>query len=297
MAVMFDSDIPSGIPAGATIVAGYVLGGDYDDLVARFPNALHVSIATRARDGGQWVQARVLDIETGDALPTDAPGWVEAMRGFGIDPCVYVDLSSWAEVQRFVADAGVAQPDYWIADWTSSGPHLVPGSVATQWWDFGEFDESETNGVWPGLSTPVVGPPPAPIEIMKPTEGECGVLNAPVVAVVPNPTGQGYTLVGADGGVFNYNSVFLGSLANVKLNAPIVDAVGTKTGKGIYMVATDGGVFCFGDAQFYGSAGSIKLNEPVVSIGLTDTGNGYWLTAADGGIFNYGDAEFLGSPA
>lgn len=141
-------------------------------------------------------------------------------------------------------------------------------------------------------------PVPQPIEIIKPTEGKYGVLNAPIVAVIRTADNQGYTLVGADGGTFNYGDApFLGSLGSYKLNAPIVDAKFSPSYKGLYLVATDGGVFCFGDAVFHGSTGSMKLNAPVVSIDVTSTNGGYWLTAADGGVFNYGDANFEGSPA
>ena len=39
------------------------------------------------------------------------------------------------------------------------------------------------------------------------------------------PTGKGYLLVAADGGIFNYGDAkFLGSTGSIKLNAPIVGA-------------------------------------------------------------------------
>jgi hypothetical protein len=146
--------------------------------------------------------------------------------------------------------------------------------------------------------TPAPVPPPAPVippQILKKLIGPEGTLNAPIVAGFASASG--YTLAGADGGTFNYDAPFYGSLANIKLNAPIIDAVPTRAGNGLYMVATDGGVFALGDAAFFGSAGSMKLNAPVVGMDTTKSGNGYWLFAADGGVFSYGDAPFLGSPA
>jgi hypothetical protein len=151
----------------------------------------------------------------------------------------------------------------------------------------------------PAPPGPTPGPtPPAGSPIVKPLTGRYGTLNAPIVAVVPTPSGEGYTLVGADGGTFDYGDApFLGSLAGKPLNAPIVDAVRTPDGKGLVLVGTDGGIFTFGDAPFEGSEGGTKLNAPVVSIGLTPDGKGYWLVAADGGVFTFGDAPFAGTPA
>jgi myo-inositol-hexaphosphate 3-phosphohydrolase len=50
-------------------------------------------------------------------------------------------------------------------------------------------------------------------------------LNAPVQSLVPTPDGQGYWLVASDGGVFSFDAPFRGSLADVKLNKPITGMV------------------------------------------------------------------------
>jgi len=148
-------------------------------------------------------------------------------------------------------------------------------------------------GQYPRPAAPPVPPSPT---LVKPTTGRYGTMNAPVVAVASMPTGQGYTLVGSDGGTFNFGTApMLGSLANHKLNAPIVDAVHTPDGKGLLLAATDGGVFAFGDAPFDGSEGGKHLNAPVVGIAVTPDGKGYWLAAADGGVFAFGGASFKGS--
>lgn len=172
MGVMYDSSNADGIPAGAKIVAGYVDGQwpSYLAIVARFPNAQHVSITITAKwppghpQAGEYVKARVLDVENGDANPNDAPGWTQAMRAAGIIPCVYCSrLSAWPAVQVAFQAAFVAPPDYWIADYTNYA-HLVQGSVATQWHDFGMYDQSETNGVWPGTAPHPPTPAPQPKE-------------------------------------------------------------------------------------------------------------------------------------
>ncbi|MGH9150110.1 MAG: cell wall-binding repeat-containing protein [Acidimicrobiales bacterium] len=109
-------------------------------------------------------------------------------------------------------------------------------------------------------------------------------------------TGNGYRLVGADGGVFAFgDAAFFRPTGAVTLNQPVVGLAPTPTGGGYWLAAADGGVFAFGDANFFGSTGSMTLNRPVVGIAPTPSGNGYWLAAADGGLFTFGDAGFFGS--
>jgi uncharacterized protein YkwD len=111
------------------------------------------------------------------------------------------------------------------------------------------------------------------------------------------PSGQGYWLASADGGVFAYGDApFLGAQAGRALSAPIVTMASTPSGNGYWMVARDGGVFAYGDAGFLGSPSADDLMAPVVGVLATPSGQGYWLASADGGVFAYGDASFLGSP-
>lgn len=120
-------------------------------------------------------------------------------------------------------------------------------------------------------------------------------LNAPIVGMAALPDGQGYWLVGADGGVFSFGlAQFYGSTGGLKLNAPIVGMAATPDGAGYWLVASDGGVFAFGDARFYGSMGGQLLNQPVVGVAADEVTGGYWLVAADGGIFSF-NAPFYGS--
>ena len=107
---------------------------------------------------------------------------------------------------------------------------------------------------------------------------------------------QGYALVAADGGIFNFGtSRFFGSTGALRLNRPIVGMDHTPSTQGYWLVASDGGIFAFGDARFAGSTGAITLARPIVGMRGTPTGNGYWLVASDGGIFAFGDARFFGS--
>jgi ribosomal protein L24E len=71
-----------------------------------------------------------------------------------------------------------------------------------------------------------------------------------------SPTGRGYWLVAADGGIFSFGDAgFFGSTGAITLNQPITAMAASPTGKGYWFVAADGGIFSFGDAAFYGSDG------------------------------------------
>jgi hypothetical protein len=123
-----------------------------------------------------------------------------------------------------------------------------------------------------------------------------GGLNRPIVQMAATPSGLGYWLVAADGGIFSYgDATFYGSTGGLTLNRPIVGMAATPDGKGYWLVASDGGIFSYGDATFYGSTGAMVLNQPIVGMSSTTDGKGYWLEASDGGMFSYGDAEFFGS--
>ena len=59
-------------------------------------------------------------------------------------------------------------------------------------------------------------------------------------------TEQGYEESGADGGVFNFGTEYLGSMGGRRLNAPVVGAAMRPGNQGYWEVADDGGVFGFG---------------------------------------------------
>ncbi len=112
----------------------------------------------------------------------------------------------------------------------------------------------------------------------------------------PYPTGPGYWLAAADGGIFSFGgAVFEGSTGGIHLNKPVVGGAPTPFLEGYWLVATDGGIFSFGSAGFFGSSGAITLNKPVVGMAAHPSGLGYWLVASDGGIFSYGASKFKGS--
>jgi len=143
------------------------------------------------------------------------------------------------------------------------------------------------------LTVPFLRYSSAAIEVSRATTS---VGRSTIVGMTQTPSGNGYWLVDAAGGVWPFGDAgAFGSLAGIALNQPIVGMASTPTGNGYYLVATDGGIFTFGDAAFKGSTGAIRLNQPIVGMATTNSGAGYWLVAADGGIFTFGDAAFMGS--
>ena len=83
---------------------------------------------------------------------------------------------------------------------------------------------------------------------------------------------QGYWMTATDGGIFNYNAGFFGSMGGKPLNKPIVGMAHTPGNQGYWEVASDGGLFGFGDAGFFGSMGGKPLNAPVVGMASTPDG-------------------------
>jgi len=117
-----------------------------------------------------------------------------------------------------------------------------------------------------------------------------------IAAAARTPSGKGYWLIGADGGVFTFGDAgFFGSLGNQATAQPIAAATTTPSGKGYWLIGADGGVFNFGDLGFFGSLGNQATAAPIVAATATPSGKGYWLIGADGGVFNFGDAGFFGS--
>jgi hypothetical protein len=104
-----------------------------------------------------------------------------------------------------------------------------------------------------GALTAILGPP--------------GLPDAPVVGIVPNPSGHGYWNVASDGGVFAFDAPFRGSLPGLisadQLAAPVNGMV--AYGNGYLLVAGDGGVFTFSNLPFAGSAAG-AVDSTVVDI-------------------------------
>jgi hypothetical protein len=113
----------------------------------------------------------VLDVETGDATPDQAAGWVRMRKAAGLyRPTVYCSRSSVPMV-RAVTGSYILGVDYdiWVADYTGS-PHEVtaPGSpvatcAATQYVSISNYDMSAVyDSAWPHRTPPAPPAPPLP---------------------------------------------------------------------------------------------------------------------------------------
>jgi len=162
MRTMYDAVTADNILAAnprPQMVAGYVdkiklepwSGGDW----ALFPDAVKVQIVKKATTNA----GHVLDVEPGDATPSEAPGWVKMRRAAGADPTVYCNASTWPTVRAAFQAAGVAEPHWWIAHYDGD-PTIPAGAVAKQYrGDVAPgYDVSSVVDYWPGVD-PAPGAP------------------------------------------------------------------------------------------------------------------------------------------
>lgn len=145
--------------------------------------------------------------------------------------------------------------------------------------------------------TPLWGMEPTPAPT-PPKGPPVPALTAPTIKVMYRPQGDGYWMVGSDGGVFNFGAPDLGSLGNLHLAAPVVDAAIVPDGGGFWLVGADGGIFAFGNAIPFGNGDPLPaehLTRPISGCAATPTGQGLILIGQDGGAFCFGDAMYKGS--
>ena len=141
----YDSVTPSQIPAGHP-VATYA-DGPYAAQPSQVSGKQVLWIDTNGSDPGR---ASVLDVEPGDATPTQAAQWVQQRETAhpGQLAVVYTMMSDWGAAQQAIhalPHAMQANVRWWIADPTGT-PHIVPGATATQWYWGSNYDISSANG-------------------------------------------------------------------------------------------------------------------------------------------------------
>ena len=159
---MYDAVTPGNIPATATLVAGYTDGhyANLDQMRQRFPHAAIVKITVFASDN----EGDVLDVETGDATPAEAPAWVLKRRAAGHPaPCVYMNSDTWPQVIAEFRKAGVADPLWWVAHYDQQ-PTLTAGMWAKQYLSTNLYDLSTVAGPWPGIQN---GPDMTPDDLLN----------------------------------------------------------------------------------------------------------------------------------
>jgi len=202
---------------------------------------------------------------------------------------------------QFQKGPGYGQPNEWLnvpvaADGSWSASFMIPAFVGGQAMTQGSLGANVNPGTWQ-FGLPACNGP-APLVNFQVT----GTASVPsrFVAMASTPSGHGYWLVQADGGVFAFGDApYLGSLPGLGLSPPaaVTGFALTPDGSGYWLVDGNGDVFTFGDAVFYGSlpgAGVSPLGQ-IVGIVSSHDGRGYWLVGADGGVFTFGDASYLGN--
>ena len=138
---VYDSVTPSQIPAGQP-VATYADGG-YAVNPANVASRGHV---TWIDTNGSDPKAAALDVEPGDATPSQAAAWTwNKLHGAaGQIAVIYTMRSEWPATQAAIATLPQAmqhQVRWWIADPTGVA-HVVPGAQATQWYWGQNYDIS-----------------------------------------------------------------------------------------------------------------------------------------------------------
>jgi hypothetical protein len=137
----YDSTTPSQIPA-TQLIATYA-DGDYAIERSTLSNPEQVIWIDI---DGHDANANALDVEPGDATPSEVAGWVRHRLTAhpGTVAIVYTMRSEWGAAKASVATLPAsmrAQVRWWIADPTGH-PHIVPGSQATQWYWGDDYDIS-----------------------------------------------------------------------------------------------------------------------------------------------------------
>jgi hypothetical protein len=154
---MYDACNPIRPPANASMVAGYISGGCVWPASGwqRWRTVTQVRIATNASvNAGQ-----VLDVERGDAVPDDAPGWCARARLRGQIPTVYCSASVVPALLAAFNAHDVPHPLLWVAQWDGIAS-VAPAWVAKQYRNDNArgYDVSAVADYWPG-----VDPAPQPI--------------------------------------------------------------------------------------------------------------------------------------
>jgi hypothetical protein len=88
-------------------------------------------------------------------------------------------------------------------------------------------------------------------------------LNQPIVAIAATPTGNGYWLAAADGGVFSFgDAAYEGSGAG-SFDSPTTAILAVRSGR--LLVSRDGSVLPLGRAAYCGGLGDRQINKPLVA--------------------------------
>jgi hypothetical protein len=179
MPTMFDAVTVTNLPAGGDAYAGYGNGpyANIGAIQARFPGKTVLVVDVLNEGIGDF-----LDIERGDAVPADAPGYVRRRLAAGAKlPGLYGSVSTWWQIVTELVAAGIGrtQVRVWSAHYTGrahlcdAGCGMPAGWVAdlTQYADPGPYDVTLladtvlAAAIHTPASPPVPPPPPVITDI------------------------------------------------------------------------------------------------------------------------------------
>lgn len=243
MTTGYDAVEVAALPPGGGFYLAYLDGAwpTYAAVKARFPTSNIVTVTVTGN-----LAADIVDVESGDVTPQDAAAWLRAGKGKG----VYSDTSTKPALD--VACAGLSW--WWFAADPTGVPHIVPGSLATQYaWPGhgspGNYDISQA------VTFPNPPPPPAPI----PTHSQESNM------IASTPSGNGYWILHSDGSVWSYGDAqYFGGL---NPGAPVgggampagVTAISIEShpgGEGYWILSSVHAVYAFGAAPYHGAPSS-----------------------------------------
>ena len=176
---MYDDVNVSLLPANTAVAGGYI-GGNWlnaGEVRHKFPRAKVINIAISASEDGDC-----LDVENGDAMNAQAPGWFKKREGHTLTPkpWLYTSAGDIAALVATMQRAGVARNRYyiWSAHYTYQA-HICspkacgyPVADGTQWTDKSggkNLDQSLVNTyMLPGSTSAANKPAPVPAPAKKP---------------------------------------------------------------------------------------------------------------------------------
>ncbi len=147
-----------------TVVAGYTGGSwpTYFDYRGHFPYVVAVMVQSSFH-GIRGAARSCLDVEPGDATPSEAGPWAVQEVHLGFKPCVYGSLSEFSAINSSIGSSHPADHVFrWCADWTYYA-HLDNGCDAVQWTNhYGNrnIDGSTVTYAFVGKTTKPPPPPP-----------------------------------------------------------------------------------------------------------------------------------------
>lgn len=151
--------------------------------------------------------------------------------------------------------------------------------------------------------------------VYRPTEpAEAEAMAGPktdraLVGVGTTPTGGGYWVADAAGGVFSFgNAQYFGSVPELVQQGKVparrprcVDLVAHPNGRGYWLLDAGGGVYAFGAARYRGSVPQIRARKPDAlppggwrHMAVTHDGGGYLMLHRYGSVAAFGDAHYHG---